>query len=316
MFRKLGVAHFFEHAPKKGYAMKTKHLLLPCLFFANYILTAQQVADTAFTYRNSAPSYAAGQGPVVWLDEAHYNFHTLSGRYASFGKVVRDDGYPISANRQEFSAANLANCKILVIANALDSASNENWVLPNRSAFSPAEIKAVQHWVQQGGSLFLIADHMPFAGSAAGLAGAFGIKMLNCFAMDNRRRSPEQFFRGNKSLLDGAFTVGIDTIVTFTGSAFQLPKGGKPVLALKNYTLLQPESAWQFTENTPHQDSHGWYQLGYLIYGKGKVVISGEAAMFSAQLAGPNQNPVGMNQAEARQNAQFLLQIMKWLGGD
>ncbi|MCB9333372.1 MAG: DUF4350 domain-containing protein [Lewinellaceae bacterium] len=98
----------------------------------------------------------------------------------------------------EFTPAGLAQCDILVIANALDSASNTRWVLPNRSAFSPAEIAAVQNWVRQGGSLFLIADHMPFAGSAADLAAAFGVRMLNCFAMDNRRRVPEKFFRAEK----------------------------------------------------------------------------------------------------------------------
>ena len=293
--------------------MITKQLFTALLLLGTSALAAQQIPDTAFTFRKAVPSYAAGQGPVVYLDEAHYNFHTLSGRYASFGKVVQDDGYQIQPNNQAFTAAGLAPCKILVIANALDSASSARWVLPNRSAFSPSEIKAVQDWVREGGRLFLIADHMPFAGSAADLAGAFGVKMLNCFAMDNRRRFPEKFFRDNNTLFDSPLTTGIDTVVTFTGSAFQLPPSGQPVLALKNYTILLPETAWQFTDSTPHQDSEGWYQLGYLPYGKGKVVISGEAAMFSAQLSGPGQNPVGMNQPEAGQNAQFLLQIMNWL---
>jgi len=293
--------------------MKTKQLITVLLLLPAVGLTAQQLPDTAFTYRNPTPRYAPGKGPVVWLDEAHYNFHTLSGRYASFGRVVQDDGYQIAPNRQPFTPAGLAPCNILVIANALDSASNTSWTLPNRSAFSPAEIKAVHDWVEQGGSLFLIADHMPFAGSAADLAAAFGVEMLNCFAMDNRRRSPEAFFREGNSLHDGAFTAGIDTIVTFTGSAFKLPKDGKTVLTLNNYTLLMPDVAWQFNDATPNQESEDWCQLGYLNYGKGKVVISGEAAMFSAQLAGPNRLPVGMNQPEARQNPQLLLQIMAWL---
>jgi hypothetical protein len=293
--------------------MKYTKLLLAGLLFSSGLVSAQQVPDTAFSYQNTTPRYAAGQGPVVWLDEAHFNFHTLSGRYASFGKVVQADGYQVAPNQQPFTAESLAQCKILVIANALDSASNARWVLPNRSAFNPAEIKAVRDWVGQGGRLFLIADHMPFAGSAADLADAFGVEMLNCFAMDNRRRFPETFFRENKTLRDGPFTTGIDTVVTFTGSAFKLPRGGKGVLALKDYTILLPEQAWQFTDSTPHRDSRGWYQLGYLRYDKGKVVISGEAAMFSAQLAGPAQSPMGMNQPEARQNPKLLLQIIQWL---
>ncbi len=296
--------------------MKTKQFLTLALAWSAAALGAQQIPDTAFTFQNPAPRFATGAGPVIFLDEAHHNFHTLSGRYGSFGRVLRDDGYRVLPNDQPFSPATLAACSVLVIANALDAQSDSTWALPNRSAFGADEIKAVQNWVRQGGSLFLIADHMPFAGSATDLAGAFGIKMLNCFAMDNRRRTPEVFFRGNKTLIDGPFTSGIDSVVTFTGSAFQLPRGGKPVLALKNYTLLEPESAWQFSDRTPYRDSQGWYQIGYLRYGRGKVVVSGEAAMFSAQLTGPARNPVGMNQPEARQNAAFLLAILRWLSSE
>ena len=49
--------------------------------------------------------------------------------------------------------------------------------------------------------------------------------------------------------------------------------------------------------------------------GKGRVAIFGEAAMFSAQLAGPQKRPMGMNDPVAKQNPQFLLNIMHWLSG-
>lgn len=293
--------------------MKQKHFLTAMMTLATALCIGQQVSDTAFTYVNPNPRFASGKGPVVWLDEAHYNFHTLDGRYISFGKVVAGDGYRLGPNRQPFSEQSLVNCRILVIANALDSLSNTRWTVPNRSAFSPEEISAVKNWVKNGGRLFLIADHMPFAGSAQDLARAFDVEMLNCFAMDNRRRAPERFYKSNQTLINCPLTRNIDTIVTFTGSAFRLPEKAQPVLALQNYTILQPGTAWQFTETTPYSDSEGLCQLGYLSYGRGKVVVSGEAAMFSAQLSGPNQIPFGMNQAEARQNAQLLLQIMEWL---
>ena len=48
-------------------------------------------------------------------------------------------------------------------------------------------------------------------------------------------------------------------------------------------------------------------------YGKGRVAVFGEAAMFSAQLAGPERRPVGMNKPEAPQNPQFLLNLIHWL---
>ena len=46
--------------------------------------------------------------------------------------------------------------------------------------------------------------------------------------------------------------------------------------------------------------------------GRGRVAVFGEAAMFSAQLAGPKQ-PMGMNAPQAEQNHQLLLNVMHWL---
>jgi hypothetical protein len=48
-------------------------------------------------------------------------------------------------------------------------------------------------------------------------------------------------------------------------------------------------------------------------YGKGRVVVFGEAAMFTAQLQGKSK--VGMNEKSASQNFQFLLNVMHWLDG-
>ena len=37
--------------------------------------------------------------------------------------------------------------------------------------------------------------------------------------------------------------------------------------------------------------------------------------MFSAQVAGPNRNPMGMNAPMAEQNPQFALNTLHWLSG-
>lgn len=166
---------------------------------------------------------------------------------------------------------------------------------------------------KDGGRLLLIADHMPFAGAAEMLGRSFGIEFLNCFANDNRQRRTERFYKGNGTLLPHSITQGIDTVVAFTGSAFRIPAGATPLLALKNYTLILPVVAWEFEENSPHLSGDGYYLGACLSYGKGRVVVMGEAAMFSAQLSGPNRNKVGMNTPEAGQNAQFLLNILHWL---
>jgi hypothetical protein len=43
--------------------------------------------------------------------------------------------------------------------------------------------------------------------------------------------------------------------------------------------------------------------------------VFGEAAMFSAQVAGPQRPPMGMKDPAAPQNAQFLLNVLHWLSG-
>ena len=52
-----------------------------------------------------------------------------------------------------------------------------------------------------------------------------------------------------------------------------------------------------------------------LTIGRGRVAVFGEAAMFSAQVSGPERRPMGMNRPTAAQNPQFLLNVMHWLAG-
>lgn len=292
--------------------MKTKYTLLLLLFSA--AMRAQQVPDTAFLAPIAHPTYESGRGSIVLVDAGHHNFHTIDGRYAPFARFLGRDGYRLESSETAIRPEALQHCKIFVISNPI--APSQSWNLPTASAFSGAEITVLNEWVKRGGRLLLIADHMPFAGSAENLAKSFGFEFANCFAMDNRRRSIERFYKENKTLLDNELTAGIDTVVSFTGSAFRIPEGATGVLALNNYTLLFPDAAWDFTESTTVTDSKGYFQGAYMQYGKGKIVVMGEAAMFSAQLAGPEKARVGMNHPAARQNAQFLLNIIHWLDQD
>jgi len=50
-----------------------------------------------------------------------------------------------------------------------------------------------------------------------------------------------------------------------------------------------------------------------MVVGKGRAAFFGEAAMFSAQVAGPNRRPMGMNAPGAEQNFQLVLNLMHWL---
>jgi len=286
-------------------------------------LPAQQVADTAYAVTLAAPAYAAN-GPVVLLDEAHANFHTLDGRYLVFGKVLRQDGYQVRPSRVPFSAAALSGARVLVIANALHpSNAGGKWQLPTPSAFTPAEVAAVRDWVRSGGSLLLIADHMPFPGAAGALAEAFGVHMLNGFAYDSTRTiSRFTYTRGSGQLAVHPVTAGrtaaerVDSVVAFTGQAFRVDPPGQALMTLVAGTMvLEPRVAWQFDGTTPIESGAGLLQGAVVPFGAGRVAVFGEAAMFSAQVTGARRTPMGMNDPTAPQNARFLLNVMHWLTG-
>lgn len=285
----------------------------------------QQVADLDFRPRVGAAAYAAGRGPKVLIDAAHHNFHTADGRYRPFADLLTRDGYDVQSNTAKFSAAVLRQTDILVLANALAAQNQEDWFLPTPSAFDSTEIAAVDTWVRGGGALLLIADHMPFPGAAADLAARFGVFLHNGFALASEDDAGPMFFtRAGAGLADHAITrgrggsEGIDTVVSFTGQAFRAAPGAavEPLLTLAAHTvLLLPEEAWQFSKRTPRLPAAGWLQGAVLRPGRGRLAVFGEAAMFTAQLAGPERNPMGMNHPQAQQNAQFVLNVMHWLSG-
>lgn len=283
-----------------------------------------QIADTGFSPPLPSPAFDAGKGPRVLLDEAHNNFHTVDGRYAPFVKILRRDGFVVEPMRSRFSAASLGAAKILVIANATaDRNKDGDWTLPTPSAFDADEIESVRRWVEGGGSLFLIADHMPFGGAAADLAAAVGIMMSNGYATDRTCSADEFLFqRTDGTLGDHPITRGrnrserIESVRTFTGQAFRVVAPATPLLVLAAETIqLFPNEAWKFSDATPRVRADGLWQGAALVVGRGRVAVFGEAAMFSAQVSGPQRRPMGMNTPTAAQNPQFLLNAMHWLAG-
>jgi len=281
-----------------------------------------QVSDVDFVPHVETKTYRDGEGPVVYLDEAHHNYHTIEGRYATFAKVLRLDGFSVAPFKKAFDAESLRGIDILVIANALVADGDQaETALPTYSAFTKQEIAAIEQWVSRGGSLFLIADHMPWPGAAEDLGRAFGVQMTNSFATDETCSDDEFLFeRSDGSLGHHQITDGrvdgerIDYVRTFTGQAFWLTQPGVPILLLKpGSVLLLPSRAWEFQSNTPRIPGDGLLQGAVLEHGRGRVAVFGEAAMFSAQVSGPEKRPMGMNMPSAGQNAQFLLNIMHWL---
>ena len=109
----------------------------------------------------------------------------------------------------------------------------------------------------------------------------------------------------------------IAQVRSFTGQAFRASGASiAPVLVLpSDFISLEPRYAWQFGPTTARREVGGWLQGATTRTGRGRVAFFGEAAMFSAQVAGPNRTPMGMNAPLAEQNPQFVLNTLHWLAG-
>lgn len=298
--------------------------------------TAQQVPDRSFRPPVGRPAFAAATGPRLCLDEGHHNFHTLDDRFWAFGELARRDGFRVQGLRATFDATALAACDLLVISNA--QPSDQPWTAyprPTPSAFTASEISAVRAWVEAGHALLLIADHMPLAGASSALAAAFGASFTDGFAyqaqlgadgtptVERVRDVPTSFVLAEGTLRRHAVTAGRDTgervtrIRSFTGQAFRWDAPDvEPVMLLPDgFVSLEPLIAWQFTPDTPMRPVGGWLQGATRRVGRGRVALFGEAAMFSAQVAGAERRPMGMNAPGAEQNARFVLNVLRWTSG-
>ena len=284
------------------------------------IALAQQIVDPAFKPIVNKPEFVKGTGPLVLIDAGHKNFHTREGRYQPFALLIRSDGYRVDTHKGNFTQDSLAAADILVIANAIGGQAEQSPRRVTQSAFDKQEIAAVHAWVQGGGRLLLIADHMPFGAAAAKLAERFGIEMTNGFAFGADRPSPLIFHR-SRGLVPHPITDGrssderIERVATFTGQAFRAPhNNAKPLLVFDDQAfLLIPKNKRQFTADTPRKPIGGWLQAAAIREGTGRLAVFGEAGMFTAQLSGPTQRAMGMNSPLAPHNAQFVLNVLHWL---
>jgi hypothetical protein len=301
--------------------MNCKLLIIIAAALVTVGVPAQPIPDTEFKPLIEKPAYPNGGGPIVMIDEAHFNWHTATGRYLPFAELVRRDGYIVQSSKSPFGQDVLKQGNILVVANALNKRNDNYWVPPYPSAFTDEEIKAVRDWVNGGGALLLIADHLPWPAAADELALAFGVHYSPGHALDEKTQAdPMIFKRSDGTLAEHPITRGrsanerVDSLATFTGSAFRVDKGGEPLLIFgPGIVSFTPTNFWMYKADTPRIPVTGWYQGAVLHVGKGRVAVFGEAAMFSAQVDGPKREPFGMNTPAGKQNPQFLLNVLHWL---
>lgn len=280
---------------------------------------SQQVADIVIP-KVKSPKFKKGEGFIVFIDESHCNFHTKSGRFNPFARLLEADGHKVDSisNFQRLSKND-----ILVISNAVHKRNRRSWQRPIYSAFTKQEVKYIKSWVEKGGRLLLIADHMPFAGATKELGNAFGFGFCDGFAQIRKESgTPDIFSNANGRLLKSVVTNGasgfkVKSVTTFTGSSFSIPKKAIGILKFKKGDeCLTPEIAWRFNDNTPSKGIENYYQGAIMNFGKGKLAVFGEAGMFTAQTV-TNQNGTfkfGFHAKTAANNITFIRNLIYWLG--
>jgi len=287
--------------------------------------TAEQQGDLAFEFDVAEPAHVEGEGPRVLVDEAHCNFHTAEARYRPFTQLLRRDGYRVAPSAASLSSEALGAADVLVIANALGEAQCEEWKLPTASAFGDEEIEALASWVEMGGSLLLIADHMPFPGANSDLARAFGLAFIDGYARADAGGPEIRFERATGTLAEHPVTDGrsdkerVETVTSFTGQGFRaLDDSVVSLMTLPAGTTVHMTfEAGEFEDTTPRFSAEGLLQGALVRHGRGRVAVFGEAAMFTAQELERDGTVFrfGMNAPGAERNAQFLLNVMHWLTG-
>lgn len=282
-------------------------------------LNAQQLVDSGYQVKNTQDYFLNTHRPRVLIDAAHANFHTLEGKYQPFAKVLRRAGFAVSSNQKSIDKELLKGADIFVIANALHPKNRKNWDLPNYPAFSRSEIEVLFNWVKEGGSLMLIADHMPFPKAAEELAEIFGFHFSNSYV--EILGSREQYFEiSDNSLQSHAILTGapgsqsITKVRGFMGQAFLAPPQAKPIMSFsKAAVAYMPKKSWGIDDDTPTISVQGWQQGASLEFGKGRLLVFGEAGMFTAQVSGKERWKMGLAAKGAEQNEQFLINSLLWL---
>ncbi len=286
----------------------------------------EQLFDPNFDARVARPAYAGGRRPKVLFDEAHFNVHTSAGTYKPFADLLASNGYRVTPNKEKFSAKSLKGYDVLLIANALGGADDSPQA--DRPAFADEECDAVREWVRKGGALLLVADHNPAASAAEGLARRFGVEMSKGLTYDETHYFRQEgaktfleFTRQGGLLGDHAIMRGRDAsehvgrVVSFAGQSLKGPDGSVALLRLSGSAM-----DLSFPDRKSRVSAAGRSQALALRFGKGRVVVAGEAGMLTAQVikeqsaGGVRERRLGMN-TQGTDNRQLALNIMHWLSG-
>ncbi len=290
---------------------------------------AQKAFDPGFTPHVARPAFTT-RHPKLLIDSGHRNLYNSKGAYRSIADLASADGFEVYEDSHPFTTADLKGGQVLVIADALGSLDVRDTSAAH-PAFTGPECDAVRDWVKAGGGLLLVAEHAPTGAAARRLAARFGVDFGNGFLTDPAKvdtalgASSLVYTWENGGLGRHPITLGHDStervhrIETFTGQSILGPPGSTTLLAVSDKAvdiMMNMGTVHGAITAQMKRSAAGRAQAVAFTYGAGRVVVTGEAAMFAAQLGAKNGDPIriGMNRPGV-DNEQFALNVLNWLGG-
>ena len=263
---------------------------------------SELTVDESFDLPIGKPAFRSGKGPAVVVDEKHRNVVSLKTYFGPVGRFLRKDGYSIASGTEAFTPNGLAKTRVLVIANAQAPEGSPD----GASAFSDAEIAAVEAWVTKGGGLLLIADRAPFGGPARALARAFRVTLDdNTILRKGGDGKPDGVLTIDVST-DGDKThpvfAGVSAVVYVVGESVD---GPGPILRAPAGTYAGPTS--QAADGLP---AAGKPIILAFSHGAGRVVVIGDAGIASAFGSRGGATHRGISEAD---NARFVRNTLRWL---
>lgn len=281
--------------------------LLALLLGCGTVTQAQQIADTTFDTHVDQPAFTHWH-PRILFDGTHHNVHRIDATYKAFADLVRNDGCLIESPNQPLDRKLLSSYDVLVVAGAL-GASLEDELRARDPAFTAEEVSTITKWVKGGGSLLLLTDHDPVASANAGLTRAFGVESLRGVIVDSEHPLKNYYpanilaTHENGLLHEHPLTKGVASIGVFGGQSFRLPSNARIIIG------IGPKAA-------AGQAPVGVAQMVAETFGRGRVVITGDMGMLSAQLMSESgvTAPWGMN-VPGLDNRRLVLNVIEWLAG-
>lgn len=271
---------------------------------------AAATADTAFQIPAAAFGAVRPVRPVILVDHAHENLHTIKSDQGTGSlrwmlapaKVAGIDVRPIA---DPWTEEQLRTAGLLIVAGVAERAASP--------AVSDAEVATLAAWVEQGGSLLLLTDHDPYAEALQGIARRFNVEFSGGMFADASHGDPRvptsnrlYFSRANGLLGSHPLTEGVRAVITYGGQAVWRTEGeASRILAL---APTARNAAAKGAGPSPNAA-----QLLAFSVGKGRVVIAGETAWFTAQIT-EDGTRIGVGDPMV-DNGKLAVNTLRWLLG-